>query len=153
MLKFHSTVMVFGMGLCSFTELNIHTVFVISRFIFFSSGKSSSNTHSVISFYFPFSLMNSHSMLSLFKISSSSCTFIFMEYASGLSCWSPFSIYIHSNSDLFQAQQMTSWGFSLGAWGIFLGHKLSNVPCSMVVSEPITKWLCICDEFLYPRMV
>lgn len=37
-------------------------------------------------------------------------------------------------------------------WGSFLGHDtFPNVLCSMIVSEPMIKWLCICEVLLYSR--
>lgn len=46
------------------------------------------------------------------------------------------------------------WRFPLEAlWGIFLGHyKFPDALCFMKASEPMIKWLWICDALLYSRV-
>ena len=91
-------------------------------------------------------------MVSLLRAFSSSRIF-HLPVAPGLSSWSNFSVYTYPPTVIFS--RLNKWLPKVSSGGhVFLGHfKFPDVPCSMVVSEPMITWPCICDALLYSRMV
>lgn len=141
--------MVFGVGLCSFTGLDTHKAFAISTFIYFSSGKFSSNSHLIISFYshyeiltrcfhFPVPLLVPVCFISLWLQGLVLDPFLCLHLPQQ-----------RSSPDLTN-------NFLRFPLGTYFPQSFYIPRCPVVhgsLGTCLGTWLCLCDTLFYSRMV